>query len=177
MNGMNRRRFLQSLAAVISLPAGAGLSLKPATAALPTAAAVPAKARFWAIYMSGLHGECTPQTLQNLLHIPEVDAKKYISHLIADGVIKPNPLLQKSVSKVLQSTEDGLFDKVKKRLDMKRQIESDTEETSETVDPAEHLDSEMNVAEGTSEEDQNDIIDDDPIEAETALREENEVGS
>ena len=114
MNGMNRRRFLQSLAAVISLPAGAGLSLKPATAALPTAAAVPAKARFWAIYMSGLHGECTPQTLQNLLHIPEVDAKKYISHLIADGVIKPNPLLQKSVSKVLQSTEDGPFDKVKR---------------------------------------------------------------
>ena len=116
---MNRRRFLQSLAAVFTLPAGASLSLPSISAVAPAAVAVPTKARFWAIYMSSLHGECTPQTLQNLLHIPGSDAKKYVGQLIADGVIKPNPLLKQSVSKIMQGKDDTLLDKVKKRSEMK----------------------------------------------------------
>lgn len=127
MDDMNRRRFIQSLAAVFSLPAGANLSLGSASAALPAAAAVPAKARFWAIYMSALHGECTPQTLQNLLHIPEVDAKRYMGQLIADGVIKPNPLLRRGVSNMLNSNEDRLKGNIQKRLEMKEQAKASPE--------------------------------------------------
>ena len=82
--------------------------------------------------MSTLHGECTPQTLQNLLNIPSVDAKKYITQLIADGALKPNPLLKKSVSEFAKTNDNSIIDKIKKRLDMKSQSEVvETEETSE----------------------------------------------
>ena len=129
---MKRRTFIQSFAAALSLPMGATLPLRSATAVLPTAAAaVPTKARFWAIYMSSLHGECTPQTLHNLLHIPKVDANRYVSQLIADGVIKPNPLLQKSVSQVLKAKDENLIDKFKKRSDMKAQAGSEKLEIQE----------------------------------------------
>ncbi|MEP4334790.1 MAG: hypothetical protein ABJ360_00090, partial [Roseobacter sp.] len=49
---MNRRSFTQSLVAVFSLPANPALSLQSVTTALPAAAAVPAHARSWAVYMS-----------------------------------------------------------------------------------------------------------------------------
>ena len=117
---MKRRRFIQSLAAVFTLPAVPGLSLQPAAAASVSAAAVPAKARFWAIYITGLHGECTPQTLQNMLHIPEMDAKRYIGQLLADGVIKPTPVLQRAVTELAKPNEDGVLDKIKKRFDRKQ---------------------------------------------------------
>lgn len=133
---MKRRRFIQSLVAVFSLPGSATLSLRSASAALPAASAVPTKARFWAVYMSGLHGECTPQTLQNLLHIPEVDARRYVSQLIADGVIKPNPLLQKSVSKLLRPTEDSPLETLKKRLDMKARRGSGNQEMHRVIGKA-----------------------------------------
>jgi len=126
MYTMKRRTFIQSLAAVLSLPAGGAIPLRSATAALPTAAAaVPTKARFWAIYMSSLHGECTPQTLHNLLHIPKVDAKRYVSQLIADGVIKPNPLLQRTATELVKSKNDSLLEKVKKRSEMKAKAKKD----------------------------------------------------
>ncbi len=116
---MNRRRFIQSLAAVFTLPATPKLALGSAGAVSGTAAAVPTQARFWAIYMSALHGECTPQTLQNLLHIPEVDSKRYIGQLIADGVIKPNPLLKNTVSELVKPKDDSLVEKVKHRFEKK----------------------------------------------------------
>ena len=116
---MNRRRFIQSLAAVFTVPTGSVFALKPAAAAASSAVAVPKQARFWAIYITGLHGECTPQTLQNMLHIPEVDAKRYIGQLLADGVIKPTPVLQRAVTELAKPREDGLLDKVKKRLEKK----------------------------------------------------------
>jgi len=128
IEGMNRRRFLQSLAAVVSLPA-APLSLKPAMAALPAggsatgaaaaAAAVPARAQFWAIYMSGLHGECTPAALQQVAGIPAAEAKGYLARLVADGVIRPNPLLSKTVSGLLRREGDGVLGKIRERLEMK----------------------------------------------------------
>ena len=123
------------------MPSGVSLSLRPAVAAAgPAAAAVPAQARFWAIYMSGLHGECTPKTLQNLLHIPEIDANRYIGQLIADGVIKPNPLVQKTASRLLNSREDGVMDKVRKRLDMKkaRMDEAEAERIADTSTQLQH---------------------------------------
>jgi len=119
--------------------------------------AVPARARSWAVYISALHGECTPQTLQNLLHIPEVDAKKYISQLIADGAIKSNPLLQRSVSKFVESNDDSLLDKVKKRLEMKARSELEETETCEAVDASEGLDAEAEVLDDLSEDEQAEI--------------------
>lgn len=140
---------------MFTLPAGASLSLPAATAALPTAAAVPTKARFWAIYMSSLHGECTPQALQNLLNIPGADAKRYVGQLVADGVLKPNPLLNKSVSQVFKSKDDTLIDKVKKRSKMKAQAKqqaaqktaSDELLAEEPLETAQLTDDETDVSE------------------------------
>jgi hypothetical protein len=115
---MNRRSFIQSLAALVSLPANPLLSLQPAGAAVSAAATVPAEARSWAIYMHNLHGECTPMALKSLLNISEVDARRYVSHLIADGVLKPNPILQKSMRRLLNTAEDNLRDEVEQHLDM-----------------------------------------------------------
>lgn len=150
---MNRRRFIQSLAAIFTLPAtGASLSLGSATAAIPTAAAVPAQARFWGIYMSALHGECPPHALQSILNIPEVDAKRYVGQLIADGVIKPNPLLQRSVSKILKSNEDSFLDKVKNRSEMKARANSDEVKIAETAETAETVDSTIDTPEQMDDE-------------------------
>ncbi|MGI9351528.1 MAG: hypothetical protein ACR2O3_08190 [Rhizobiaceae bacterium] len=137
---MNRRTFIQSLVAVFFLPANPIASLRSATATFPAASVVPAKARSWAVYISALHGECTPQTLQNLLHIPEVDAKKYISQLIVDGIIKPNTFLQSSISNLVKTKDDNLLDKVKYRLEMKTQAELEGMETCETAGITERLD-------------------------------------
>jgi hypothetical protein len=47
--------------------------------------------------------------LQSLLNIPEVDARRYVSHLIADGVLKPNPILQKVRSPAVEHTRQTAF--------------------------------------------------------------------
>ncbi len=140
IKSMNRRSFIQSLVAVFSLPASPALSLQSVTATLPTAAAVPAQARSWAVYMSALHGECTPRALQNLLNIPEIDARRYVSRLIADGVLKPSSLLQRSASELVKTNEKSSLDKVKRRLEIKARAESEQLETSEPVDSTECLD-------------------------------------
>jgi hypothetical protein len=115
---MNRRSFIQSLAAVFALPAMPLTSLRPVAAGIPAAADVPARVKSWAVYMSDLHGECTPLTLQRLLHIPEADAKSYVGRLIADGVLRPNPLLQQSLRKLASPDEGNLPDTVVERLEV-----------------------------------------------------------
>lgn len=170
---MKRRTFIQSLAAVLSLPAGGALPLRSATAALPTAAAaVPNKARFWAIYMSSLHGECTPQTLHNLLHIPKVDAKRYVSQLIAYGVIKPSPLLQKTATELVKTKNDSLMEKVKKRSDMKAQAKADKPpidkaEIRKAVDTTDDDYDEVEYSEEFSDSEPEDAIDDLQLEGES----------
>lgn len=139
---MKRRTFIQSLTAVFSLPAIPTLSLGAVTSAVPTtvAAVVPAQARSWAVYISTLHGECPPHALQTMLNIPAIDAKKYVTQLVADGIIKPNPLLQRSVSKIIKGNEDSLLDKIKKRSEMKAQNEA---QTYKKLDETECLDTEV----------------------------------
>ena len=150
---MNRRRFIQSLAAVFTLPATPKLALGSAGAVSGAAAAVPTQARFWAIYMSALHGECTPQTLQNLLHIPEVDSKRYIGQLIADGVIKPNPLLQNTVTELVKPKDDGLVEKVKKRFEREKAKAEPIElDVQAEADPERALDEEPEIEEETVDE-------------------------
>lgn len=158
---MKRRRFIQSLAAAFSLPALPALSLQTASAAVPTAAAVPTQARFWAIYMSGLHGECTPQTLQNLLHIPEIDAKRYVGQLIADGVIKPNPIVQRTASNLLKGNDDQLSNTVKERFEMKRQTGAKEVDLLETADASEDLEATAELSEVDLEAERETIIQED----------------
>lgn len=140
MRQMNRRSFIQSLAALVSLPANPLLSLKPAGAAVSAAAAVPAEARSWAIYMHNLHGECPPMALKSLLNISEVDARRYVSHLIADGVLKPNPMLQKSVRRLLNTGEDSLRDRVEQRLDTQARQTATPDQAAEPAELAERID-------------------------------------
>jgi hypothetical protein len=150
MSVMNRRTFIQSLVAVFSMPAAPTLSIRAATAAVPnvaTVAAVPAHARSWAIYISTLHGECTPQTLQNLLHIPASDAKNYVTQLIADGAIKSNPLLHKSVTELAKTKDRSLWDSVKDRLEMKAHAESEELETCKTIDAPQCIESDGELLE------------------------------
>jgi hypothetical protein len=75
--------------------------------------------RFWAIYMSGLHGECTPAALQQVAGIPAAEAKGYLTRLVADGVIRPNPLLSKTVAGLFRREGDGVLEKIRERLEMK----------------------------------------------------------
>lgn len=167
---MNRRRFIQSLAAVFTLPAAPKLALGSAGTATTTAAAVPTQARFWAIYMSALHGECTPQTLQNLLHIPEVDSKRYIGQLIADSVIKPNPLLQNTVTELVKPKDDSLVEKVKKRFERKKAKAEPVElDVQEEADPERALDEEPEVEEETADEVAESAAQEHPLDAKEAI--------
>jgi hypothetical protein len=166
---MNRRSFVQSLVAVFSLPANPTVSLRAVTTALPAAAAIPAEARSWAVYMSTLHGECTPRALQSLLNIPEIDAKRYLSHLIADGVLKPNPLLQKSVSEIVKTIENSPLDKVKSRLEMKARADSEQLENCDSVDTIERLDNRAEMPEDLPEVDPAVLAEDESVEEATQV--------
>ncbi|MEM9471606.1 MAG: hypothetical protein AAGA00_06595 [Pseudomonadota bacterium] len=168
---MNRRSFIQSLVAVFSLPAGPTVSLRAAPTALP-AAAVSAQARSWAVYMSTLHGECTPRALQSMLNIPETDAKRYLSRLIADGVLKPNPLLQTSVSNVVKTIENSPLDKIKRRLEIKAQAEPEQLENRDSADAVESLDNRAEMSEAPAEVDPAGLAEDDSAEDQTQASEE-----
>lgn len=121
---MNRRSFIQSLAAVFSLPAMPLTSLRPVAAGIPAAVDVPARVKSWAVYMSNLHGDCTPLTLHRLLHIPEADAETYVGRLIADGVLKPNPLLQRSLRKFADTEQGDPLHAGEERLEITEEVPS-----------------------------------------------------
>ncbi len=181
---MNRRRFLQSVAAVFTLPALPALSFGSSAAVPSAAVAVPTQARFWAIYMSGLHGECPPHALQTLLNIPASEANTYVTQLVAEGVIKPNPLLQRSVSKLIKSDDDSLLGKVKKRLEMKSEAQQREPELVEPAGDVEWVEAEAEdeaveeVSEETSDielsavvyddEFETDLLDEEPLELDEA---------
>lgn len=174
---MNRRRFIQSVVAVFSLPAMPSLAFRSVAPAAPAAVAVPTQARFWGIYMTALHGECPPHALQTLLNVPAADAQKYVTQLVAEGVIKPNPLLQKSVSQLVKSNDDSLLGKIKKRLDMKAQADREEVEVSETIDDFEDLDAEPELAAELPETDLEVAVEDSVAELEPVLQDEAEKQS
>jgi len=155
---MNRRGFIQSLAAVLSLPANPLLSLRPAAAAIPAAVEVPGHIKSWAVYMSNLHGECTPLALQRLLHIPEADAKTYVGRLIADGVLRPGPLLRESMRKFVNRGQDDFLDGFEEplELDGELQPQSVAIENAESRHPADGVVSEEDLPEAAADADQTD---------------------
>lgn len=129
MGFMNRRKFIQSLAAAIALPVAPVHLLRPAVAALPaatpmvtaSAAAVATKARFWTIYMYGLHGNCTPATLSTMLNIPETQARGFLNNLVADGTIRHEALLRNSLTKAMRTEGTAPNSELQKRVDMKQE--------------------------------------------------------
>ena len=174
---MKRRTFIQSLVALVSLPATPSLSLGSATTAVPAATAVPAKARFWSIYMTALHGDCPPHALQAMTNISATDAKRYVTQLIAEGVIKPNPLLKNSVSKVFKSNEDSLLEKVKKRSEMKAQAKSGEVKIAETIEAKDDLDNEAELHDDFYDVDLEVVAEEKPMEEGTQILDETVVQS
>ncbi len=108
---MNRRQFTTALSALAAAPA---MPLKALTAAPAVSAAIPNGARFWAIYMSQLHGTCTAKTLSTMTGLDVTSAQGFLSRMIGDGVITPTQL----VSKVMktQANQSGQPSKFKKRM-------------------------------------------------------------
>ncbi len=143
---MNRRSFTKMLGAALTLPA---LPAPALAVAKPAAVAVPSQARFWAIYMHSLHGECTPRALQTMLNIPADQAKSYLHQLVLDGVVKPNPmaqLLQQNQSTGSQAWQD-LKAKVKDRLQQSVQADQDDMPPADAFDgPSDDVDGDAPAA-------------------------------
>ncbi len=87
---MNRRQFTKSLAAAFAAPA---LPL-PALGA-PASAGIPNAARFWAIYMTRLHGDVTPGMLTQMTGIDPIETRAIRAKLLADKVISPTGFIRK----------------------------------------------------------------------------------
>ena len=88
---MNRRRFIQTLSAATAVPA---LPALPAT----TPIAVPNAARFWAIYMTSMHGDVTPGMLTQMTGLAPATTKAIRAKLIADKVISPIGFVRKGIA-------------------------------------------------------------------------------
>lgn len=96
---MNRRQFTTGLAAVASAPA---LPLRAALPAASTAAAVPNAARFWAIYMSHLHGSVSAKSISVMTGISQSEAQVHLTKLLADGVITPHNVFAQAAKATVQ---------------------------------------------------------------------------
>lgn len=120
------------------LPSMPALAFPGASAAV----VVPNQARFWAIYMSTMQGQVTPQTLEWALNIPAAEAKSYLSQLVADGVIKQNPMLNTTISNIVKEKKDTLFERVKERLEMKSNANAANANLEAKIEPADLLEDE-----------------------------------
>ena len=94
MSPMNRRKFIQTLGAASVVPA---LPALPAT----TPVAVPNAARFWAIYMTNLHGDVTPRMLTQMTGLAPATTKAIRAKLIADKVISPIGFMRKGIASTM----------------------------------------------------------------------------
>jgi DNA-binding transcriptional regulator YhcF (GntR family) len=92
---MNRRQFTTSLSALFAAPA---LPIKAITAAPAATTAIPNAARFWAIYMSQLHGTCSAGTLATMTGVNTATAQGYLTRMIGDGVITPTDIIRKAIN-------------------------------------------------------------------------------
>ena len=102
---------MQMIGAALTIP----MMPTPAMAvAKPAAVAVPSQARYWAIYMNSLHGECTPRALQTMLNITPDQATSYLNQLVADGVVKAHPMAKMMVQN--QGTSGKFVQDIKTRI-------------------------------------------------------------
>ena len=85
---MNRRAFTTSLLATAAMPA---LPMPSVGTAAKSAASAPKSAKFWAIYLSRLHGAVSPHTLGQFTGLNAASAAAAHSQLITGNVITPGP--------------------------------------------------------------------------------------
>lgn len=117
---MNRRQFTTSLTAVAAAPA---LPVRALASAPAVATTVPNGARFWAIYMSHLHGNCSAKTLSTMTGMDIPAAQNCLTSLISDGVIKPTRLLGKVAESHANTAQkpSRWKERVKKFIDEKQE--------------------------------------------------------
>jgi len=125
---MNRRQFTSALGAVAAAPA---LPLKTLTTAPAVATVVPNTARFWAIYMSHLHGTVSAKTLSVMTGLDVSVAQTHLTKLVSDGVIKPNHLLTRLAESNANSSQEPSKwrERLKKFTEEKQDAASDPEIT------------------------------------------------
>jgi len=142
---MNRRQFTSALGAAAAAPA---LPLKALTAAPAVATAVPNTARFWAIYMSHLHGSVSAKTLSVMTGLDVSVAQSHLTKLLSDGVIKPNHLLTRlAESNANSSQEPSKWRERLKKFTEEKQESVEEPEAIETDDEA----PETEIEEGNAE--------------------------
>jgi hypothetical protein len=116
---MNRRQFTTALSALAATPA---LPLKALTVAPVTATAIPNGARFWAIYMSQLHGTCSAKTLSTMTGLDISAAQGVLTRMIGDGIITPTRMISKAINtQANKTTKPSQWkDRVQKFVDEKK---------------------------------------------------------
>lgn len=126
---MNRREFTRNALAAVALPA---VSL-PAYALSKPAASTATAARFWAIYMTHLHGKFTPQMLSQALDLDMGAARAINAQLVAEKVITPAQAAGRVLARtaVAHKPDIGIRDKLNTAVDMLFD-ETDEEGNAET---------------------------------------------
>jgi len=102
---------------------------------LPSTAAVsiPNAARYWAIYMSNLHGDVSPGMLAKATGLSTARAAAIRTDLIAANVLKPTRIIaQTTATKV--ATQDNLIKSARKVFETLREAPEETNEPSEQVE-------------------------------------------
>ena len=130
---MNRRQFTTGLTALAAAPA---LPIK-AMASIPAAsAAIPHPARFWAIYMSHLHGKCSPQVLSKISKIDVDVAQGYLNTLISDGVLTPTRMITKatSIQRTAQKEPTRLRERLNKFLNDEQDIAKEHTQLQDNIE-------------------------------------------
>lgn len=138
---MNRREFTGSIAALLATPA-LPFSAKAA------ATVVPAKARFWAIYMSHLYGSCSPHLLSQITGESAAVTKGYLNSLISQNIIKPTRIAAKAIGgsqKTITDQSQNAFEKMK----------SYVTENDETFDLSDKLETVLSDGDSDNSEDDN----------------------
>lgn len=131
---MNRREFTKSLAAAFVVPA---IPLKAVAAAQPVN--VTNAARFWAIYMTRLHGDVTPGMLTQMTGLDPVQTTAIRSKLVAENVISPTGFIRKGITSqtvlrpegTSQNTLTDLKDRVLSALEEEDEVADETQELTE----------------------------------------------
>jgi hypothetical protein len=147
---MNRRQFTASLSALIATPA-VPFSAKAATTV------VPAKARFWAIYMSHLNGSCSPHLLSQITGESAVVTKGYLNSLISQNIIKPTRIAANAIggsNKTIADQSQNAFEKVKSYV-----VEND-----ETLDLSDESDTAVDNEDTVGPVDDTAILAEDPAQ-------------
>jgi hypothetical protein len=106
------------------------------TAAPAVATAVPNSARFWAIYMSQMHGTCSASTLATMTGLDASAAQSCLSSLIRDGVITPKRIMSRVVgSQANKPHQPSKWrERIQKFMDDKRSVAQPQSAEPETVE-------------------------------------------